>query len=187
MRKEIIYFFQGNILKYQRLQIQAYKEDGSFHRAWFDDYLIYEDDDCYILASTFDRIEEDRGRRWVNKDPSIKIMMKKQFYNVIAMFKDGMVNYYCNLASPTIRDDDVLFYIDYDLDVKYTASLDKIAILDEREYAHHKMIYHYSDKLENVLYFTKNKIVQMIREHVFPFVSEQIKALFNTFLEERTK
>lgn len=171
------------------MQLQAYKQDNSFHRAWLDDCLIYEDDDMYILASSKDHIIENNQRRWLMNEASLKILMKREFYNVIVMFRQDDINYYCNLASPALKEGNVIFYIDYDLDVKMNKHIQKIKLLDEKEFKINKEKYHYSEKLCKALMVTRNKIIHLMENQLFPFNDEKVRQLYFDFLackEEHT-
>lgn len=145
--------------------------------------MVEETDRYWALASRMSSVIEADGRRWMTKEPAIFILFKKEWMNVIAMFKEsGGICYYVNVASPAIIEKDVLKYIDYDLDVKlYPDLVEKT--LDEKEFAHNAKLYGYDAKLMKVIENTEKKIVRMIDRHEFPFQDETIEKLYQEFLD----
>lgn len=150
-----------------------------------DGFLIYEDEDMFILASNKDHIIENNQRRWLMNEASLKILMKHEFYNVIVMFRQDDINYYCNLASPALKEENVIFYIDYDLDVKTNKHIQKIKLLDEKEFKINKEKYHYSEKLCKALMVTRNKIIHLMENQLFPFNDEEVRKLYSDFLAHK--
>lgn len=139
------------------INIFAYKHDGSFHRKWFDEQILSETKDYIITASpTHTKVLESRGNFWVTKEPAICYFSKKRWFNIIVMYKENEVVYYCNLASPILKELNSLKYIDYDLDIKYYASTKRVLILDKKEFKHNATLYEYPDWIsEQVLRETK--------------------------------
>lgn len=165
-------------------QVQAYKHDGHLHRQWSPAFLVEETDDYWALASRMSSVVEADGRRWMTKEAAIFLLYKKEWMNVIAMFKEtGGICYYVNIASPTILDNDVLKYVDYDLDVKlYPDLVEKT--LDEKEYAHNAKFYGYDDRLMAVIERAKKKVIDLIDHHQFPFIDSEIERLYQSFLDQ---
>ena len=164
------------------LGIQCFKHDGSLHRCW-DRALILENNQDYIVtASRRAKVVESNGRRWFTKEPAVTIFSKKEWWNVICMIKTDGVCFYCNIASPSIIDKDLIKYIDYDLDAKLFTSKE-IKMLDEREYAHHRATYGYDDDLDAVLRYTERMIVERMKNGEFPFNDEMIKEYYDKYLE----
>ncbi len=171
--------------KFKRwIKVQAYKHDGLLHRQWSPAYLVEETDDYWALASKASSVTESDGRKWVTKERAVFILFKKRWMNVIAMFKqDRGICYYVNIASPTISDKGYLKYIDYDLDVKlYPDGMEKT--LDENEYERHVQTYGYPADLSAAVEKSASEVKKTIASHVFPFVDEDIEALYRKFLSD---
>ena len=99
--------------------VQAYKHDGVLHRQWSPAFLVEETEDYWALASQMSLVTESDGRRWMTKEQAIFILFKHSWMNVICMMKEtGGICYYANIASPTLLDNGILKYVDYDLDAK---------------------------------------------------------------------
>ena len=150
------------------LAIQCYKHDGSLHRCW-DRGLVLANNDIFIVVATKKaKVVENNGRRWFTKEPAVTIFSKKEWWNVICMFKEDGICYYCNIASPCLVNHRMIKYIDYDLDAKLFPSGD-IKILDEKEYLRHKANYGYSDDLDKVLKYQTKDIVKRMENREWPF------------------
>ncbi len=168
------------------IAIQSFKHDGSFHRFW-DRGLVLEDTPNYIIVATKKaKVTESNGRKWFTKEPAVTIFFKKEWYNVICMFKLSGIAYYCNIASPCIVENACIKYIDYDLDVKLTSDK-QVRVLDEKEYEHHRLEYGYSDDLDFILKYQVKEISQKMRNGEFPFDDAKVTVNYNRLLDYFSK
>ena len=165
------------------MHIHCYKHDGSLHRVWDKINFYKEIDGNIILANTRAMVTESDGRRWFAKEPAITVFVKDRWFNVICMLRNNGVHFYCNIASPFLREDNVLTYIDYDLDVIRT-SMGDIKVLDENEDAVHKMVMRYPEDLQEVLIKELDKVKELARNGEFPFNSEKIIDFYNDYLNQ---
>jgi uncharacterized protein len=163
--------------------VQAYKHDGLLHREWSPAYLVKETDDWWALASQSSLVTEKDGRRWMTKEHAIFILYKHEWKNIICMMKENGICYYVNVASPTIRDEGYLRYIDYDLDVKLFPD-GGIRGLDEQEFERHVLTYGYPPDLTNAIKRSFHKIQDQMLKKTFPYQSKDITSLFAKFLDE---
>ena len=164
------------------IEIQSYKHDGRLHRQWDRGLVLDDNDDFIIIASKRAKVVEANGRRWFTKEPAVTIFSKKEWYNVICMFKESGISYYCNIASPTLVDHNKIKYIDYDLDVKLMA--DKtIRLLDEKEYQNHRRTYSYSEELDKILSFQVELIEKMMKDNKFPFVDKTVADYYDDYMK----
>ena len=164
------------------LGIQCYKHNGSLHRYWDRGLVVENNEDYLVIATKRAKVIESNGRRWFTKEPAITIFSKKEWWNVICMFKKEGICYYCNIASPSIIEKDLIKYIDYDLDAKLFPN-DDIRILDEREYAHHRQTYGYGADLDTVLKYQTNEIIRKMKNREFPFVDDKVKEYYDQYLD----
>ena len=168
------------------LGIQCYKHNGKLHRYW-DRGLVLENTDDYLVVGTKRaKVIESNGRRWFTKEPAITIFSKKEWWNAICMLKKEGICFYCNIASPSVVEKDAIKYIDYDLDAKLFPN-DDIRVLDEKEYAHHKQTYGYSDDLDTVLKYQTKEIIRKMKEREFPKKKKKITSYYEQFLEMTKK
>ncbi len=124
---------------------------------------------------------ESDGRRWFSKEPAVSFFSKTDWYNVIAMIKDGGVIFYVNLASPTLLSEGMLRYIDYDLDFKLFPD-GSILTLDEGEHERHKRKYQYPDDLVNVIELATKDVLKRLEKRVYPFDERLVNDLYRHFL-----
>ncbi len=168
------------------LGIQCFKHDGSLHRCWDRGLVLENNADYIVIATKRAKVVESNGRRWFAKEPAVTIFSKKEWWNAICMIKADGICYYCNIASPSIVTKDCIKYIDYDLDAKLFTNKE-IRVLDEKEYAHNKSIYEYSDDLDEVLRYTTSVIVERMKKKEFPFEDDKINDYFSSYLEMTKK
>ena len=157
----------------QEMVIVAFKHNGKVHRTWYQTYLIEETDDYVAVGSTHSFVIEADGRRWHAIEPAVSIFMKKRWFNVVCMIKTTGINYYVNIASPSIIEDNVIKYIDYDLDFKVDSEY-QIKTLDEYEYKKHKKLLNYSDELDEVINYNFSKVRKLIENKEFPFSHDNV-------------
>lgn len=102
------------------------------------------------------------------------------------MIKNDGVCFYCNIASPSLIDRDIIKYIDYDLDAKLFPN-GEVRVLDEKEYDHHRESYGYDDELDQILKFTISDILERMKKRKFPFNEEVVRDFYNQFVEQNSK
>ena len=167
----------------QEIITVAFKHNGKVHRTWYQTYLIEDTEDYVAVGSSHSFVVEADGRKWHAIEPAVQIFMKKKWLNVVCMIKATGINYYVNIASPSVFEDNVVKYIDYDLDFKVDPNY-QIKVLDEFEYKKHKKIYNYSDDLDEVIKYNFNKVRQMIENKEFPFSHDVVDELYKKFLSK---
>lgn len=160
--------------------IKSFKGDGSIHRTWYNVYLIKNESDYFIVGSFQSSILEGNGRKWSANEPAIIIFSKKEWFNVCCMIKDNSVLYYVNLASPAIFEDDVIKYVDYDLDLKFRLD-GEIKYLDRNEYKKNSQEMNYDKSINSILQTTISKIKKLMRDHKFPFNDKDILMWYEQF------
>lgn len=170
-------------IKGKWIKIQSYKHDGRLHRFWRKSYVLEDNDEWLIVASKRTQVIEGNGRKWFTKEPAISFFNKKDWYNVIGMLKEVGIVFYTNIASPTLIDQNIAKYIDYDLDVKRFSD-GSIKYLDKNEYLRNIDNYQYSDKLSKIVEYKQKQVVTMMNNKTFPFDDEKVKELYDLFLEE---
>ena len=168
----------------QWICVQAYKHDENLHRQWSPGLIVEETPDFWAVASRSSLITEADGRRWLTKENAVFILFKKEWLNVICMFKEeGGICYYANMASPTILDGGYLRYIDYDLDLKlYPDKL--IKPLDEQEFLSNAKLYGYTPDLIAAVRKTFRNTRKLMEERKFPFDDQKIIELYNKYERE---
>lgn len=138
-------------IAYERCVIKSFKNNGSLHRVWLENWQVPErllhplhaGEAMRVFVNDHTLIREADGKEWVSRVPAVSFFIPDEWFNVVALLEDKGVRYYCNIASPPYRYADVLTYIDYDLDVVLMPDGSSFE-LDRDEYDRHKEEYRYS-------------------------------------------
>ncbi len=170
-------------LKGKWIEVQGYKHDGRMHRIRDRVYVVEEKDNYIVVTSTKTKVVEHDFRVWYTKEPAVMIFFKDIWMNIIAMFKKGGITYYVNLASPFIKDNGYIKYIDYDLDLKLYPN-NNIRLIDVKEYAYHRRKYNYGEDIDKILKYNINKVKEMMINRDFPFVDQEIYEFYEIFKKE---
>ena len=169
--------------KGQIISVHSYKHDKSLHRVWERAEVMLEDDEKIIIANKRTKVIESNGRFWYSKEPSVTYFYKNQMFNIIGIIKGDEVNYYCNISSPVLIDDEAMKYIDYDLDLKVDSNF-KYTVLDKNEFKRHRLHMNYSDKLVKILINELEILEKMVTDREEPFNKKCIFDWYNKFLNK---
>ncbi len=164
--------------------IHSYKHDGSIHRAWKNATVLKDSGEMLVLANKRTEVYESDGRTWYTREPAIIYFFKEKWFNVIGMFKEEGIFYYCNMSSPYIVDDKVIKYIDYDLDLKVFPDM-SYKILDREEFIYHKQIMNYPKEVEEIVEEELKVLISMVENGEEPFNYEKIKEWRSQFIKQR--
>ena len=105
---------------------------------------------------------------------------KNRWFNIIGQLKDYGIYFYCNIATPYVIDEDVIKYIDYDLDLRVFADR-TFKILDKSEYKYHKQKMNYSEEIDKILNDELNILIEMVKKKKVAFDEEVIKEYYNKY------
>ncbi len=163
-----------------KVKVQSYKHDGSMHRVWSETTILKGTDHVIIGGNNRTLVTESDGRTWVTREPAIVYFHTDYWFNVICMFREDGVYYYCNLSSPYAYDGEAIKYIDYDLDIKVYPD-GKYHLLDEDEYQLHKNRMNYSEDIDAILRRNVDILQQWIEHKKGPFAPDFIKVWQHRF------
>ena len=155
------------------LKIHCYKHDGRIHRAWEEATILYYDDNVLVCGNNKTKVTEGDGRSHKTKEPAIMFFYKDSWFNVIGQLKKQGLFYYCNIASPYIIDENVIKYIDYDLDLRVFPD-GGYKVLDRNEYKYHKELMGYSNELDKVLTSELTRLIELKKKDLSPFSKENV-------------
>ena len=164
----------------ESIYIQSFKHDGSLHRTWAKGYVMEANDSRIVCVTNKTWVTESDGRRWITREPAIYFFYPDKWFNIICMIRKTGIHYYCNIASPIIIEDDVIKYIDYDLDLVKTIK-GELKILDEDEYMVNKEKYGYGEEIENILQSELESLKEYAKNGDLVFNDKIINDGFNTF------
>lgn len=164
------------------VKIIAYKHDGSVHRVWHKNTVLEANEQVIILTNNKTSVTESDGRMWVTKEMALVYFHAECWFNIVCMFREDGLHYYCNLSSPFAYDEDGVKYIDYDLDIKRYPDK-KYFLLDEDEYNLHKIKYGYTDKIDKILRHNVARLQHWIEYNLGPFSNEFIHVWLGNYKE----
>lgn len=164
-----------------KVVLQSYKHDESLHRIWKNEVMLAEDDEMIIVANKKTKVIEGNGRFWYTKEPSVAFFFKHRWFNVIGIMKNDDVCFYCNIASPILRDDEAIKYIDYDLDIKVDIDF-SYTVLDVNEYGRNQKRMEYSEDLKEILIAEMEQLKKRIENREFPFRKKHVFDWYNKYL-----
>ena len=165
-----------------RLEIHCYKHNGTIHRTWNEAIVLSVTKDLLVCGNDNVLITEKNGRTHKTKETNIIYFYSNKWFNVFAQFKKRGLYYKCNIATPYLIDDNVIKFIDYDLDLKVFPD-GAFKILDQNEYKYHKKIMKYSEDLDKVLQSELDKLIEMKKNEEGPFNQRELMKYYKQFLD----
>ncbi len=169
-----------------RLTINCYKHNGKIHRSWDEATILEIGEDYLVCANNKAKVTENDGRSYYTNEPAIIFFYKNRWYNIIAQLKSHGLFYYCNIATPYVIDENIIKYIDYDLDLRVFPD-GGFRVLDRNEYKYHKKIMHYSDDLDLVLRSELSNLIELKRKDKGPFDKKTIDKYYQIYKELQKK
>ncbi|ENY69187.1 Hypothetical protein, DUF 402 family [Metamycoplasma auris 15026] len=98
--------------------IQAFKYDGTLYRQYEGCKIIANWDEFVVVLLMKTKVQE-ININWIVSTPMLFVFSKKHFYNaMITLNSNDQNNIYINLASPFFIENEIIKYIDFDLDIK---------------------------------------------------------------------
>lgn len=166
--------------KKERIIIHCYKHNGQLHKTWQDAFVLEKTKDKIVLGNCQALVTKVDGKTWYTKEPAILFYYPNKWYNIIAQLKEHGLFYYCNITSPFIIEDNIIKYIDYDLDLRVFPD-GGFKVLDRNEYRYHKRLMKYSKELDMVIKHSLTELINLKRSNSGPFDKEVISYYYNIY------
>lgn len=168
-----------------KVKIQCYKHNGQVYQSSNDTVILDIKEDYIVCANKgVDVVELDD--EYKTKELAIIYFYKNNWFNVIAQLKPKGLYYYANIATPFVIDEDVIKYIDYDLDLRvYPDGAYKV--LDKNEYKYHRRILRYPKEIDVIIKYELNKLINMKKNKEGPFNKSNIEYYKNKYEEMENK
>jgi protein associated with RNAse G/E len=155
----------------QRIKVNSRKYDDSIRKSWSCE-LVERTGDLLVLRGIFDIDVSHPGLGEIRRGTiSHEYYWFDHWYNIFRFDEpDGVAlrNYYCNYAMPPILADDVLDYVDLDIDVIVWPDL-SFEVLDRDDFEENAGLYKYTDEIRSRSDQTIAELLQMIQARKFPF------------------
>lgn len=171
-----------NIKVGDKLTIHCYKHNGKIHRMWDEATILDVTDDILVCGNFKTKVTEADGRNHKTNEPAVMIFYKKRWFNIIGQLKTHGLFYYCNIATPFLIDDNIIKYIDYDLDLRVFPD-GGFRVLDRNEYQYHKKIMNYSKETDLILKRELNDLIEMKKKEEGPFKKGYINKYYDKYKE----
>lgn len=172
----------NNIKVGDKLTINCYKHNGKIDRVSDEAIVLEINDDSIIVANYKTKLIESDGRSHRTNEPAIIFFYKDNWFNIIGQLKSHGLFYYCNIATPYIIDENIIKYIDYDLDLRVFPD-GGFRVLDRNEYKYHKKIMKYSDDLDKVIKNELSVLIEKKRNNEGPFAPGVIQKYYEMYKE----
>ncbi|QCT74787.1 DUF402 domain-containing protein [Macrococcoides canis] len=150
--------------------VNTYKYDHTIHYSWKSE-LIEENESYILLKSLPPRklIHHTRGQTFVYDNASLEFISKSDGYTInIDIYRNGDIEYYCNICSLPILKENNIDIVDLDIDMIIDKE-GKYYFVDEDEFEINKIKYQYPDNLITEVSHLKEKLESLYRSKVFPF------------------
>ena len=165
-----------------KLEIHCYKHNGKIDRISGEALVLDVAEDYLVCANNKVKITESDGKTHRTKETAILFFYKNEWFNILAQLKKFGLFYYCNIATPYIINDNVIKYIDYDLDLRVFSN-GSFKVLDRNEYKYHKKQMHYSNRLDFILKYELGSLIERVRIKKDPFNKKAIEKYYEKYLE----
>ncbi|MEP6570845.1 MAG: DUF402 domain-containing protein [Acidobacteriota bacterium] len=153
-----------------RVEVRAYKYDGTLHRSW-EAELLRQEDSLIVLDARFPIgiVHELLGTIAAGTH-SLEYYWLDRWYNVFRFAQpDGELrNYYCNVNVPAEFDGEVLSYVDLDLDILVDPEF-SYKVLDVEDFEQNARLFFYPEEIKANARRALAELVNMIEARAFPF------------------
>lgn len=154
----------------QKTIINSRKFDGKIHRSWRADFVEQQDSLLMFVGKFEEEVRHSKLGVIRRGTISFEYYWLDRWYNIFKFHEpEGELrNYYCNLNMPPKFENNVLDYIDLDIDILVSKDFG-IEILDRDEFEENSKLYGYSDDLIAKNLQTLDELLNVIKIGAFPF------------------
>lgn len=152
------------------INVQACKFDGTVYRTWHAKLLSI-DDSLIVLEGTFEYEVNHPAVGHIKKGTrSVEYYWLMRWYSVFCFFEPegGFRNYYCNINCPPQISDNILRYIDLDIDILVSPFM-TYNILDKNEFEENSRKFKYPAKTITEIEKALDELISLIQNRQFPF------------------
>lgn len=156
-----------------KYKIHCYKHNGHIYQA-SDEAVILDINDDYIVCGNNEvSVTEIDGKSYKTHELAIIYFYKHNWFNIIAQLKEFGLFYYCNIATPYVIEDNVIKYIDYDLDLRVFPD-GGYKILDRNEYNYHKKKMNYPPEIDIIVKKELDALIKMKKANEGAFNKDKV-------------
>ena len=150
--------------------VRACKYDGREHRRWTAQLLKQEGPALVLDAYFPEEVKHDLLGTIAAGTHSLEYYWLDRWYNIFRFAQPGgeLRNFYCNVNVPPVIENDVLSYVDLDLDILVAPDY-SYQILDAEDFEQNAKLYGYPDEVCTNARQAVDELVSMIEAREFPF------------------
>lgn len=164
------------------IKIKALKYGEIPHYEW-DTALIEHNPEYLLVKGEANRklIHHGRGATFTCENPSIEFFPFNEWFTVsVEKVSNNQLNYYCNISMPSRFTNNVITFIDLDIDLVRRHNNDW-CVIDKDEFIENSQKYCYPSELADKVIEEERHLIQKINNCQFPFNS-WLDELITTFL-----
>jgi protein associated with RNAse G/E len=154
----------------QAITVRTYKYDGTAHRLWRAHVSLQKDSLIVLDAKFEEEIQHPLLGTISPETLSIEYYWLDRWYNIFRFVEpEGELrNFYCNVNVPPVFQNNVLSYIDLDIDILVAPDF-SYSILDEDEFAVNAERFNYPAEIRRRSMEALKELVDLIEKRSFPF------------------
>ena len=154
----------------QKAIINSRKFDGRVHRSWKADFVEKQDSLLIFVGEFEEEIRHPKLGVIRRGTISHEYYWLDRWFNIFKFHEPegDLRNFYCNLNMPPRFENNVLDYIDLEIDVLVSKNFE-IEILDREEFEENSKIFGYTDDLIAKTFETLDELLKLIEIRAFPF------------------
>ena len=159
----------------EQVTVRVLKYDGAEYRRW-PARLARREGSLIVLEAAFEfAVQHHLLGDIQHGTRTIEYYWLDRWYNVFRFLRtdDSTRLYYCNVNMPPQFEDDVLTYIDLDIDILVQPDF-SYQVLDQEEFAANAARYGYSEQTKRQAEAAVAELIKMIEARQFPFAGNSL-------------
>jgi len=160
-----------------QVTVRVLKYDGTEYRRW-NARLSQNNSSLLVLDAEFEYdVQHDLLGAIPGGTRTIEYYWLNRWYNIFRFMKDDNTTrlYYCNINMPPSLEDDVLTYIDLDIDILVQPDF-SYQVLDLDEFEENARRYGYSEEVKSQARAAVNDLIFMVESRQFPFIKNVLSS-----------
>lgn len=162
-------------MSFQETRINSRKYDGTIHRTW-NVQLVSIEKTLLTFVGIFDREIVHQHLGIIRRGTiSYEYYWLDKWFNIFRFHEPTgeLRNFYCNINLPPTFENNVLDYIDLEIDILVKKTFE-VEILDIDEFEEFSIKYGYSENLKKKAFQTLRNVLKMVNKKEFPFTDTSL-------------
>lgn len=160
------------------IHMKALKYPNIPHYDWEGEVLEKTDDYIMVLCEAGRKlVHHTKNKVFTVKNASLEYFSLTQWYTAAVEIEDDKIkSYYCNVAMPSVIEDNEISFIDLDLDLVKEQNEDW-KVVDEDEFEENSVTFNYPTELKNGALQALEQLKTRVEQKEFPFNKEILNVL----------